>query len=154
MAVVPKDPFDWVAMLELQVDEVLDYVARIESRETFGECDFVPPMDIYETPDAFSVEIDLPGFDRSEISLKICRSTLIVEGKKQEDAQQRGVTYRCLERRFGRFCRTVELPPAVETADSRAEFRNGVLSVRFPRRAEAKKMIRDIPIVQGDDDGQ
>ncbi|WP_298271662.1 Hsp20/alpha crystallin family protein [Geobacter sp.] len=149
MAVIPKEPLDWMTLLQLQVDEVFELLARAEKGGRLGECDFVPLVDIFETPEFFTVEVELPGFERDEISLKLCCNMLIVEGTKRDDTRE-GVGYICLERHFGRFCRAVEVPPTVDLTGAKALYRRGVLTVTFPRLADKGQIIREIPIEQGD----
>lgn len=150
MAVIPKEPLDWMTLLDLQMDDVLDLLARTERGERMGECDFVPPADIFETPDTFTVVVDLPGFEPEEVSLKLCCNMLIVEGTKRDDTRD-GAGYICLERRFGRFCRAVEIPATVDPSAVRARYRMGVLTVTFPRLSEKEQIIKEIPIEQGDE---
>lgn len=153
MAVIPKEPLDWLSLLHLQIDEVFDYIARTGRGERWGECEYLPAIDIFETQDEFTVEFEIPGCNRSDLSLKLCCNTLILEGVKRDDTRD-GVSYRCLERRFGRFCRTVEVPVTVDLGAAAAFFRQGVLVVTFPRLADRGKLIREIPIEQGDDNGR
>lgn len=148
MAASPKDPLDWAALLQLQMDEAFDFILRTETSGV-TECDLSPPVDIFETPDVFSVEFDLPGTDPADLSLKLCCNMLILEGVKRDDSRE-GASYLCLERRFGRFCRTVEIPPTVDVSAVRADYRRGVLTVTFPRLSDRRKVMRDIPIIQGD----
>ena len=151
MAEIPKEPRDWMTLLQLQVDEIFDLLARTEGGERLGECDFTPLVDIYETPDFFTVEVELPGFEQREITLKLCCNMLIVEGIKRDDTRD-GVGYICIERHFGRFCRAVEVPPTVDLNGVKAQYRLGVLTVTFPRLSDRGRVIREIPIEQGDDD--
>lgn len=150
MAVIPKESIDWLSLLHLQIDEVFDYIARTGGGERWGEYEYLPAIDVFETPDEFTVELELPGCDQSDLSLKLCCNTLILEGAKRDDTRD-GVSYHCLERRFGRFCRAVEVPLTVDLAAVRASFRQGVLTVSFPRLADRGKIIREIPIEQGDE---
>lgn len=146
----PKEPLDWLTLLQLQLDEVLDSVMRTGHGDRFGESDFVPPVDIYETSDAFAVEFELPGYDETDLSLRLCCNILIVEGIKREETGE-GFSYIRLERQFGRFCRTVEVPPTMDLTAVKAWYRKGVLTVTFPRLSDRSKIIREIPIEQGED---
>jgi HSP20 family protein len=146
MAVIPMEPFGWLAHFRRQMDEVLDYFATLKCQEGVGECESIPAVDIYETLDTFVVEIELPGFEREDISLRFCYNTLFVEGVKRDEAKAEELNYIRLERHFGRFCRAIELPPTVDMAGARAHYAKGLLSVVFPRLADKKMVIRDIPI--------
>jgi HSP20 family protein len=96
------------------------------------------------------VEIELPGFAGEDISLSICCSMLVVEGIKREETRNCGVNYICLERHFGRFCRAIEIPPAVDMKRVSAKYEKGVLAVIFPKLHDKSIIIRNIPIEQGD----
>lgn len=152
MANIPKDPLDWMTLFQQQMDDLIDFISE-EGGTDYGECDFVPPVDIFETADDFTVEIELPGFEKGDLTLRLCCNMLVIEGSKREECRDRGVSYICLERQFGRFCRTIEIPPTVDTGKVKAVYRKGILSVEFPRLSDKRKIIRDIPIEQGDENG-
>ncbi len=152
MAKIPSDPLDWLPLFRQQINEVFNYISAIELKEPSGE-EYIPLVDIFETAESFIVEIDLPGFAREDISLSICCSTLVVEGIKREEPRSDGVNFICLERHFGRFCRAIEIPPAVELDRVAARYEKGVLAVVFPKLLN-KSVIRNIPIEQGDLDGK
>lgn len=147
---IPKEPLDWLTLLQLQLDEVVDSVMRTGHGDRFGESDFVPPVDIYETSDAFAVEFEVPGYAVQDLALRLCCNILIVEGIKRDDSAE-GLSYIRLERQFGRFCRTVEVPPTMDLTAVKARYRRGVLTVIFPRLSDRDKIIREIPIEQGDE---
>jgi HSP20 family protein len=92
------------------------------------------------------VEVELPGFDRADISLSICCNMLVIEALKREDPKGKKFNYICLERCFGRFCRAVEIPPAFDSKVVKARYDKGVLSVAFPRMKDKSTVIRNIPI--------
>lgn len=146
MAVIPKDPLDWLILFRQQINEIFSFLSTLEGGETGGEREHTPFVDIFETADSFVVEVELPGFDRRDLSLSICCNTLVIEGVKREEPKERQVSYLCLERCFGRFCRTVEIPPGVDLAEAKAAYEKGVLAVTFPRKRERSAIIRNVPI--------
>ncbi len=105
-----------------------------------------PPIDIFETADAFVVEIETPGLNKGDFSLNICCNVLIVQGSKREESYPGEINYLCLERHFGRFFRTVEIPPDVDLDAVAARYKAGVLEVVFPRVKGKRMFIREIPI--------
>ena len=145
MAVIPKEPLEWLGLFRQQMDEIFRYLSTLEGREGFSEKESSPLVDIYETAHSFVVEIELPGCDASDITLSICCSTLVVEGMARDEAGP-GVNYICLERSVGRFCRAVEIPPAADLDGVRARYRRGLLTVEFPCSKNSKTHIREITI--------
>jgi len=145
MAVIPREPLDWLNLFRQQMDEIFRYLSTLEGREEFSEKESSPLVDIYETDRSFVVEVELPGCQAKDITLSICCLTLVVEAVTREEAGP-GVNYICLERSTGRFCRAIEIPPSADLDGVRARYKRGLLTVVFPWSRGKKRHIREIPI--------
>ena len=96
--------------------------------------DWSPPADVYETEDSFVIAIDLPGIDRGSLDVSIDDNRLTVRGERApEEGQQRGRGKRPSGRFLSRFG---PLPPTVDQKRVAAEYKDGVLRLRLPKRAE------------------
>lgn len=98
---------------------------------------FPPAADLFETDDAFVVEMELPGFGHDDISVEVEEGTLTVSGRR-ETAAAEDEDFHLRERPVGRFSRTFSLPASIEAETVQARFDNGVLSVEMPKREEAR----------------
>lgn len=145
MAVIPKEPLEWLNLFRQQMDEIFRYLSTLQGREGITEKEHSPLVDIYETGSSFVVEVELPGCEAGDISLSLCCSTLVVEGGTREGTVP-GVNYTCLERSTGRFCRAIEIPPGADLDGAKARYRRGLLTVVFPWCKRSKPHIREIPI--------
>ena len=145
MAVIPKEPWEWLNLFSQQMDEIFRYLSTLDGREGFSEKESLPLVDIYETAHSFVVEVELPGCQAKDIALSVCCSTLVVEAVTREEAGP-GVNYICLERCTGRFCRAIEIPPAADLDGVQARYRRGLLTVVIPWSRDKKMHIREIPI--------
>ncbi len=154
MAVIPKDPLDWLTLFRQQIDEIFNYLSTLQGKDERGEHEYSPFVDIYETADRFMVEYELPGFEPEDLRVSICCNMLVVEGIKRDADRCQSGNYICLERHFGRFCRAVEIPPAVDSKSVTARYEKGVLQVSLPWLQDKGSIIRNIPIAQGDSDGK
>lgn len=97
----------------------------------------VPAVDIYETPDEYIVEMELPGVSENDVRVLLFASRIEVSGFKRELAAHAGSRYMRLEREFGVFHRDVVVPGAVDPERAIAALENGVLTVvlkKPPRR--------------------
>lgn len=104
---------------------------------------FIPSLDIFEEKEAFVVKAELPGLTEKDVEIDLDGRLLTLRGKKKWEAEKQGGAYRCIERRFGAFRRQIALPASVDTGRPAAELRNGVLTIRFPKRSGAvKKVVR------------
>jgi HSP20 family protein len=109
-----------------------------------------PALDMYETGDSIIVLFDLAGIDAEKTEVHAEPQALTIRGLRrerhspQQPDEQR--TYHALEIPYGRFERTVQLPPGVDTAAARASYREGLLEVTLPKR-----LPRQVPIVVEDE---
>jgi HSP20 family protein len=146
MPVIPKEPLEWLNLFRQQMNEIFRYLSEsVEGREGISETEVAPLVDVYETGDAFVVEVELPGCQAGDITLSLCCSTLVVEGVPREEPGTGG-NYICLERSTGRFCRAVEIPPGADLDGAKARYRRGLLTVMFPWSRKSRAHIRKIPI--------
>jgi len=119
----------------------LDLVDR-QMRRLFGDAGFgpptVPPADIYETPQEFVVELEVPGFEEKELSLEVADHTLVVRDKVEETKEEKEKAFLLHERLERIFERRFHLPAAADTERLTATFVKGVLEVHAPKIVEAK----------------
>jgi HSP20 family protein len=153
MTVTPKLPHDWLALFRQQINEIFHHLSFLEAGGNAADREYIPAVDIYETAERLVVEVELPGFSPEDISLSICCTVLVVEGTKKQDYQCRAGAVLCMERNFGRFRRAVEIPQGFDTNGVSAHYARGILSVAFPRLGGDGDLIREIPIAQGDSNG-
>jgi HSP20 family protein len=99
---------------------------------------WVPALDVWETPAEVVYAFDLPGVPEEAITIEVKDDTLSVSADRArtEEATEDGF-YR-YERRYGTFARAVGLPQAVDQDQIAARYENGVLEVRVPKPDEKK----------------
>lgn len=93
------------------------------------------PLSVWEDEDHFSIEVDLPGIARENVELTVHNGTLTI---RTERKPAEGRTYLHNSRVFGRAERVVQLPEAADVGSVQATMNDGVLSLTFARKAEAK----------------
>ena len=110
--------------------------------DEFERADWTPAADIYETDSGYSIAMDLPGINRDALEIDIDDSRLIVKGTREitETKQHRS------ERPRGKFLRTFSVPGSVDQAKIGAEYKDGVLQIRLPKRTEQKPKRIDIKV--------
>ena len=95
----------------------------------------LPATDIYEMGDEYVVEIEVPGYERKELTIEVLDHTLTVKGAHESESEKAEKTYRLQERLTQEFERRFELPPTVDTEKVTATFKAGVLELHA-RKAE------------------
>lgn len=98
----------------------------------------VPSLDLSETDNTVDVRMDLPGIKAEEIDIHLTDNTLTVSGERKEEKEEKGKTFHRVERRQGRFSRTVTLPCCVDDSKVDAQYKDGVLTIKMPKTDEAK----------------
>lgn len=103
---------------------------------------FQPSADIYETPQALIIRLELAGLHKADLALTIHRQELVVSGRRrfpQTDPVQR---FHRLEIEYGTFERRFQLPKAVDETQIEAEYSNGILIIRVRwRQASPPRQI-------------
>jgi HSP20 family protein len=116
--------------------------AEAAAGDEFERADWAPVADIYETETGYLIAMDLPGIDRESLEIDVDENRLIVKGTRDiaESKQHR------MERPRGKFLRTFTVPGSVDQGRIGAEYKDGVLEVRLPKRSEQKPKKIDIKI--------
>ncbi|WP_105372823.1 Hsp20/alpha crystallin family protein [Neorhizobium huautlense] len=105
-----------------------------------------PAVDIVENDDAFEVTAEVPGIDEKNLDVKLSNGYLIIRGEKTEEKEEKQKEYHVSERRYGSFQRTFQLPDGIDAEKVEATFHKGILKVKLPKSAEAKKNERKVEI--------
>ncbi|MDQ0746066.1 HSP20 family protein [Streptomyces africanus] len=99
--------------------------------------DAVIPADAWRDDEAFYVQFDLPGMDRSSIDLTVERGTLTLTAERRSPVPA-GAKAVLIERPTGRFTRRLTLSDALDSESAEAAYDNGVLTLRLPLAPHAK----------------
>lgn len=101
--------------------------------------------EVEESASEIVVRLELPGMDKSDCQVRIDGHTLILCGNKRFERISEDSAFHVMERAYGVFERHIELPRNVRAEQAEARFRNGVLSVRLPKKEDGTR-ARTIPV--------
>ena len=148
-----RDPF---AEMRSEMDRLFD---TFLGRSFFGRpapsgsaepaTTLAPNVDIRENDKEIILEAELPGIDEKDIQLVVRDRVLSLKGEKRSERDEKKDTYHVIERSYGSFERAFELPDSADEEHIKAEFNKGVLRVIVPKRPEAVKAGKTIPIGKG-----
>ncbi len=120
--------------------------------EKFFEEDISPlktsslSTDVYETDKEIVVEMNVPGFHKEDIKISFQDGYLKIQGKAEEEKEEKEKNYWRKEIRRGSFVRVVPLPREVDVKKAKATLINGVLKVFLPKTEETKEFGEEIKI--------
>jgi HSP20 family protein len=148
MAIVRWNPQRDLMQMREEMDRLFNqFLRRGEGEEaTLAQGLWAPPVDIYETDDAFMLKAELPGFTKEDVSIEIHENRLIIRGERKRETEAKEDQYHRLERAYGRFERAFCLPTTVDAEQIQATFKDGVLELRLPKSPAAKP--KQIPITE------
>jgi HSP20 family protein len=112
-----------------------DLVQDLWSRSPFPS-EFAPGGDLHETDEAFTVELDLPGVNKGDITIDISGRRVMVHGSRTAKERQ-GVT-RHSTRMTGSFRYEAVLPVPIAEQAVTAALKDGVLTITMPKSATTK----------------
>jgi HSP20 family protein len=88
----------------------------------------------WETARAVIVRIELPGIRREDVKVSVSRGRLRISGKKHYSHNAEPRTYHLMERAFGRFERSIDLPADIDAREPELAYDDGVITVILPKR--------------------
>lgn len=106
--------------------------------------DWIPAADVHESEEAYTLALDLPGITRESLDVSLDDGRLMIRGERAGAPE--GVHARRTERPAGRFVRSFTLPEAVDRQSIAADYKDGVLQLRLPKRTEQKQQRVKIDI--------
>jgi HSP20 family protein len=100
--------------------------------------DWVPTVDIEESPEEYVVKAELPGIDKKDVKITCNDGVLSITGERKQEKEVKNRKYHRIERSYGSFMRSFTLPVEVDDKKIVAEQKDGVLFVHLPKAAEKK----------------
>ena len=120
---------------ELQVQKKREHDQRQES--TIPARVFVPATDIYESQDALTVILEMPGVEKDNIDVRVEDGMLNVEGRLNT-AKYEGLLPLYTEYNIGHYARSFRLSSKIDQSKIAADLKDGVLSLTLPKAEQAK----------------
>ncbi|MCG9885191.1 MAG: Hsp20/alpha crystallin family protein [Cyanobacteria bacterium] len=140
MALVQWYPHRELDSLRRQVDRLLDtpLFDGVWDQERLA---IVPPAELEETPEALVLRIELPGFEKQDLSIEVTPQAVSISGdrKAPQRVSDNGI-YRS-EFRYGTFQRTIPLPKRVKNSEAAATYEQGILSLTLPKVDEERNTV-------------
>jgi HSP20 family protein len=108
--------------------------------DTFGRGDtgtsWTPAVDVQENQNELRLDVELPGLNPDEVEITADNGVLTIRGDKQFERKEGDDSrYHVVERSYGSFLRSFQLPPGLDDSRIEASFNNGILSVHIPKSA-------------------
>ena len=108
--------------------------------DTFGRGEsgssWTPAVDVQENQNELRLDVELPGLNPDEVEITADNGVLTIRGEKQFERKEGDESrYHVVERSYGSFLRSVQLPQGLEIGRIEASFNNGMLAIHIPKSA-------------------
>src|SRR5215813_9115656 len=120
---------------ELQVQQKRELEKKAEATTPVRV--FVPVTDIFETPQALTVVLEMPGVDRNSIEASVENDVVTIEGRI-DFAKYEGMQPVYTEYNVGHYARSFEISNKIDQSKISAQIKDGVVTIVLPKAEQAK----------------
>ena len=146
MELMPWRPFGELGSIRSEMDRLWNkFLGETPFVRSFTE-EWSPSVDISQTKDKLVIKAELPGLDAKDVNVSISGDLLTIKGEKKKEEEEKDEHHHYMERYYGSFQRSFQLPVNVKTDKIEATFDKGVLKITLPKTEEAKKKEIEIKV--------
>lgn len=132
------DPFEQLTGLQSDIDRLFQGRIGDSKKGDWVKADWLPAVDIHEDKENFYFDVEAPGLDKKDFNISLNDRVLTIKGERKSEEKKEGKNYYRLERSYGQFTRSFELPETADTAKVDAEYKDGILKLKLSKKEEAK----------------
>jgi HSP20 family protein len=145
MAITRWRPFRDVVSIQDEMNRLFDdFFGRPVLKTGWTEGVWSPIVDISEDKENMIIKSEMPGMSKDDVKISIQDNVLTLKGEKKQEKEEKDKNYHRIERNYGSFCRSFQLPTSVKSDKVKASYKDGVLSVTLPKTEDVKP--KEIPI--------
>lgn len=136
MSLVRWDPFREINTLHNRFDRFFGGFGPDDKETTTAN--WVPSADIVETETDLLVHVELAGIDPKDVNITVTENILTISGERKFENEANGDNYHRVERLYGSFSRSFTLPRSIDDDKIKADFKEGLLTLRLPKHEKAR----------------
>jgi HSP20 family protein len=131
-----------------EIDELNTRVNRLLGASRWdGElADWIPASSVSEDEKQYRIRLELPDVKKEDVHVKMESGTLVIEGERKEEKEEKGLKFHRREMNYGKFVRRFVLPEEVDEASVQANFRDGMLNLVLAKTKTPSMKSREIPV--------
>ncbi len=105
-----------------------------------------PAVDVIETEKNYKIKTELPGIETKNVDVSFNDNLVTIRAERKEEKEEKESNYLRRESSYGTYQRTIALPESADFEKAEASFKNGVLNIEVPKKAEAQKQPKKINV--------
>ena len=140
MSLVRWDPFKNIVTLQDRINRLFDdaFPRAANDAEDLPAFAWRPLADIFETESGVTILLDLPGVDKTNVSVEVKDNILTIKGDRAVEKDVHDSSYYRRERACGTFQRSFAMRGTIAPDNIKATFKNGVLKIELAKPEEEK----------------
>ena len=116
------------------------------NKESIIAHSWAPAVDIAETETEYLVKAEIPEVKKEDVKVVDQNGVLSVSGERRSEKEEKGKKFHRVEREYGSFARSFQLPDDVDDTKIAADFKDGMLQVHLPKSDKAKPKAVSVKI--------
>ena len=137
------NPFREMEDLQRRLSSVFDLAPIRTSPLTTNEenmtvARWAPAVDIIEDEKGYLIKVEIPEVRKEDVKVTVEGGTLTITGERKAEKEEKGRRFHRVERFFGAFERSFNLPDDADDTKVNAEFKDGLLRVHLPKSEKAR----------------
>ena len=97
-----------------------------------------PAVDVSEDETGYTITVELAGVKKEDVTVEVHENVLSIRGEKKSEREEKKEKTHWVERSYGSFSRSFTLPPTALSAELKATFKEGVLTIEIPKQEQVK----------------
>lgn len=148
MNITRWDPFRELQDMSQRLNQIFTrpFDGLGSGRQLLTVAEWSPAVDVSETDAEYVVKAELPEVKKEDVKVTMEDGVLTLEGERRQEKEEKGKRYHRIERSYGSFMRSFELPDNVDTSKAKAEFKDGMLTLSLPKSEKAKSKALEIKV--------
>lgn len=105
-----------------------------------------PAIELHEEKDEYVMKVELPGVNKEDINIEINENQIIISGETEQKRENKKDNIYRSEFRYGKYMRTISMPSEINTEETKAEFKNGILKIEAPKVEKEHKKYKKLTV--------
>ena len=142
------DPFRELEDMTQRLNRIFGHslVSRDKGSEAINIAEWAPAVDVSETDAEYAIKAELPEVKKEDVKVTMQDGVLTIQGERKQEKEEKGKRYHRVERSYGSFLRSFDLPVNVDESKAKADFKDGVLTLTLRKSEKAKPKAIEVKV--------
>ena len=131
-------PFQDLVTIQDRINNLFEDTMGYKDDKSLASTTWKPLVDIFEDDQAITIKAELPEIEEKDIQINLDNNMLTLKGERTLEKEEKKESYHRVERYYGSFQRSFELPTTVDRDNIAASYDKGVLKIVLPKKEESK----------------